>query len=171
MRSACSGCSASPNTDDRPALSSLSPFWSTPPGAAAVFPPATHIVQHAALYNERGGRMRGWLTYRHTSIIDVVKHLAPPDAFRASCWSGRHGDLSATGYKQLGSQSIIDGVTIKGSYSLGVLDITVGLVHRRVMVMEWVTGEKLTKLPQPELRQMVAAGQASFLTQLLEVRP
>ena len=35
--------------------------------------------------------------------------------------------------------------------------------------MEWVTGVKLTQLPPPELRRLVAAGQATFLTQLLEV--
>ena len=34
--------------------------------------------------------------------------------------------------------------------------------------MEWVTGVKLTTLPPAELRALVAAGQQSFLTQLLE---
>ncbi len=42
-------------------------------------------------------------------------------------------------------------------------------VCRRILVMEWVTGVKLTTLPQAELRALVAAGQQSFLTQLLEV--
>ena len=35
--------------------------------------------------------------------------------------------------------------------------------------MDWVTGVKLTTLPPPELRALVAEGQRSFLTQLLEV--
>ena len=42
-------------------------------------------------------------------------------------------------------------------------------MYRRVLVMEWVTGVKLTGLPSEEIRRLVAAGQEAFLTQLLEV--
>lgn len=35
--------------------------------------------------------------------------------------------------------------------------------------MAWVTGVKLTTLPQPELRALVKTGQEAFLTQLLEI--
>ncbi|DBB04853.1 TPA: hypothetical protein ACH3X3_010141 [Trebouxia sp. C0006] len=40
---------------------------------------------------------------------------------------------------------------------------------RRVLVMDWVTGVKLTGLPPEEIRCLVATGQEAFLTQLLEV--
>ncbi|KAL3161747.1 hypothetical protein ABBQ38_008842 [Trebouxia sp. C0009 RCD-2024] len=40
---------------------------------------------------------------------------------------------------------------------------------RRVLVMEWVTGVKLTGLPPLEIQRLVAAGQEAFLTQLLEI--
>ncbi len=40
---------------------------------------------------------------------------------------------------------------------------------RRVLVMDWVTGVKLTGLPPEEIRRLVATGQEAFLTQLLEV--
>ena len=40
---------------------------------------------------------------------------------------------------------------------------------RRVLVMDWVTGVKLTGLPPAEIRRLVATGQEAFLTQLLEV--
>lgn len=44
-----------------------------------------------------------------------------------------------------------------------------GVVCRRVLVMEWVTGVKLTGLPPLEIQRLVAAGQEAFLTQLLEI--
>ncbi len=40
---------------------------------------------------------------------------------------------------------------------------------RRVMVMEWVTGVKLTSLPPEEIRTLIKVGQEAFLTQLLVV--
>jgi predicted unusual protein kinase regulating ubiquinone biosynthesis (AarF/ABC1/UbiB family) len=40
---------------------------------------------------------------------------------------------------------------------------------RRVLVMEWVTGVKLTTLEPVELRRLVGVGQAAFLTQLLDI--
>lgn len=41
--------------------------------------------------------------------------------------------------------------------------------RRRVLVMEWVTGVKLTTLEPPEIRSLVGVGQEAFLVQLLEV--
>ncbi|KAJ9519587.1 hypothetical protein QJQ45_000673 [Haematococcus lacustris] len=43
------------------------------------------------------------------------------------------------------------------------------LTTRRVLVMEWVTGVKLTALQPEEIRGLVKVGQAAFLTQLLEI--
>ncbi len=40
---------------------------------------------------------------------------------------------------------------------------------RRVLVMEWVPGVKLTRLPPEEIRELVPVGQAAFLTQLLDM--
>jgi predicted unusual protein kinase regulating ubiquinone biosynthesis (AarF/ABC1/UbiB family) len=41
-------------------------------------------------------------------------------------------------------------------------------IARRVLVMEWVTGVKLTSLEAEEIRQLVGIGQAIFLSQLLD---
>ena len=43
------------------------------------------------------------------------------------------------------------------------------LTSRRVMTMEWVAGVKLTQLPAPQVRDLVAVGQEAFLVQLLEI--
>lgn len=43
------------------------------------------------------------------------------------------------------------------------------LTTRRVMLSEWVTGEKLTNLPAHEIQDLVTVGEELFLTQLLEI--
>ena len=43
------------------------------------------------------------------------------------------------------------------------------LTTRRVMVMEWITGVKLTTLPAAEIQRLAAVGQEAFLVQLLDV--
>lgn len=43
------------------------------------------------------------------------------------------------------------------------------LTTRRVLVMEWVTGVKLTTLAPGEIRALIKVGQEAFLTQLLEI--
>ena len=45
----------------------------------------------------------------------------------------------------------------------------VDLTTRRVLVQEWVDGEKLSDLAPEEVRRLVGVGQESFLVQLLEV--
>ena len=60
-------------------------------------------------------------------------------------------------------------VGVVASIHRETVDELLASMRRRILVMEWVTGVKLTTLPQAELRALVAAGQQSFLTQLLEV--
>lgn len=43
------------------------------------------------------------------------------------------------------------------------------LTTRRVLVMEWISGEKLTLLPKDEINTLVKTGQEIFLIQLLEI--
>lgn len=43
------------------------------------------------------------------------------------------------------------------------------LTTRRVLVMEWISGEKLTLLPKDEINTLVKTGQEMFLIQLLEI--
>lgn len=43
------------------------------------------------------------------------------------------------------------------------------LTTRRVLVMEWISGEKLTLLPKDEINSLVKTGQEMFLIQLLEI--
>jgi len=40
---------------------------------------------------------------------------------------------------------------------------------RRVLVMDWVTGVKLTGLPPEEIRRLVATGQEAFLTHRVQL--
>ena len=47
--------------------------------------------------------------------------------------------------------------------------MTTALLCRRVLVMEFVRGQKLSLLPREEIRSLVEVGQNAFLVQLLDV--
>ena len=59
-------------------------------------------------------------------------------------------------------------VEIQGGGGVIVPLPLLALTSRRVLTMEWVTGEKLTRLPQDEVRALVGVGQQAFLAQLLD---
>ena len=43
------------------------------------------------------------------------------------------------------------------------------LSTRKLLVTEWIDGVKLSDVPKEELGELIAVGQESFLTQLLQV--
>ncbi|CAK0781480.1 hypothetical protein CVIRNUC_005384 [Coccomyxa viridis] len=78
-------------------------------------------------------------------------------------------DFRNEGLNMLKMQEVLDASEFFDSSEIVIPKPFMPLSSRRVLVMEFIRGQKLASLPRAEIRALVEVGQTAFLVQLLDV--